>query len=73
MPKTSRNVRKVGNAYLLPGGLLTTEQCQTVAGLGRLSLIEARRDGVKPITRGKRDYYRTEDLIAWLKSDSKAK
>lgn len=65
--KTRRVTRCLGR--LDAQSLYTTEGCLRYAGLGRESLLEARRSGiVKPIPCGKRVYYAGEELIQWIKS-----
>lgn len=71
-PKTKREFKQIGSGGLWPGGLLTKEDCLPVAGLGPNSMSDARRSGmVKPIHCGRRVYYRTEELIAWIESHAK--
>jgi hypothetical protein len=49
--------------------LYTTEGCLRYAGLGRETLLQARKSGlVKPIELGRRMYYCGDELIAWIKS-----
>jgi hypothetical protein len=64
-----KTTRVLGDVY--PGGILTKEGCMRRLGLGRNLLIEARQSGlVTPIRlgNGKRMYYRTSELIAWIES-----
>jgi hypothetical protein len=52
-----------------PYAVYTTEGCLRYAGLGRESLLLARKSGlVTPIEVGKRVYYGGDELIAWIKS-----
>ncbi len=70
MPQRKRQRRSrpvLGDIY--PGGLLTKEGCMRRCGLGRSAIQEARRSGmVTPIVCNQRLYYRTDELIAWIKS-----
>lgn len=67
MPAMKLRSRKNGIVGRLdPASLYTTEGCLRYAGLGRMSLAQARREGVPAIQVGHRHYYRGRDLIAWL-------
>lgn len=49
--------------------IYTPEGCMRYAGLGRESLLQARKSGiVEPIPHGRRVYYAGDELIAWIKS-----
>lgn len=49
--------------------LYTREGCERFCGLGGSLLMQARRSGiVKPITVGRRLYYRGDELIEWITS-----
>lgn len=67
--KTSRRVTPVSGRTVYPGGLMTVEACLHELGLGRDSLRIARANGmVTPIEIGKRTYYLSSELIAWVQS-----
>jgi hypothetical protein len=67
--RTATQQRTRCRGYIDPCGMYTTEGCMRYAGIGRMSLIEARASGiVKPIPVGNRIYYRGSDLIAWIES-----
>lgn len=57
---------------LAPERLYTPEGAMRHAGLGRESLLQARKSGmVVPIELGRRVYYSGDQLIRWIKSHSK--
>lgn len=52
-----------------PGCRYTVEGCMKFAGIGSSELREARNSGiVKPITVGRRRYYKGSQLIEWIDS-----
>jgi hypothetical protein len=57
-----------------PERLYTKEGCMKAAGIGRKTLLEAKRSGiVKAIPAGERVYFRGSELIAWIESYSESK
>lgn len=70
--QTKQRTRVIG--YINPDGLYTTEGCMRFAGLGRMSLLDARASKlVKPLHVGNRAYYRGRELIEWILSLSESK
>lgn len=65
--RTAKNSRCLG--ILAPERLYTKEGCMKAAGIGRKTLLEAKRSGmVKAIAAGERVYFRGSELIAWIES-----
>lgn len=57
---------------LSPGALLTVEGVMHSTGLGEESLAAARQSGVvKAVHLGRRVFYRSDELIEWILSQSK--
>jgi hypothetical protein len=68
--KASSKSRCVG--VIAPERIYTKEGVMRFAGMGRKTLLEAKKSGiVKAIPAGERVYFKGSELIAWIESQSK--